>query len=189
RQSSAVTPLLRERDPDNRLLARGPRFRLPSTLIRDQALALSGLLVERVGGPPGKPYQPPGIWGEFGFGYVRYPQGHGADLCRRSLHTFWRRTVGPTNLFDTAARQVCEVKPTRTNTPLHALVTLNDVTYAEAARVLAGRVLREGGPTAEGRLAWCFRLATARPPSGRELAVLRPAHDPPPARYRRRPQA
>jgi ubiquinone/menaquinone biosynthesis C-methylase UbiE len=169
RQSSAVTPALREADPQNRLLARAPRLRLPSVMIRDQALALSGLLAERIGGPPVKPYQPPGIWEEFSFGFIRYVQDHGEKLYRRGLYIFWRRTVAPTNLFDVAARQVCEVKPVRTNTPLHALVTLNDVTYAEAHRALASRVLREGG---DDRAGWLFRLVTARMPTERERAVL-----------------
>ena len=124
----------------------GARAALPaaSTTIRDQALALSGLLVEQVGGPPVKPYQPAGIWEEFSFGQIRYQQDRGPSLYRRSLYTFWRRTVGPTNLFDASMRQVCEVKPTRTNTPLHALVTLNDVTFAEASRVLAWRMAARG---------------------------------------------
>ncbi|MFQ3593361.1 MAG: DUF1549 and DUF1553 domain-containing protein, partial [Gemmataceae bacterium] len=169
KRSSRQTAEQRERDPQNRWLARGPRYRLPSGMIRDQALALSGLLVEQIGGPPVKPYQPPGIWEEFSFGFIRYQQDHGSALYRRSLYTFWRRTVGPTNLFDTAGRLVCEVKPVRTNTPLHALITLNDVTYAEAYRVLAERVLREGG---SDRLGWLFRLATARPIQPRERAVL-----------------
>ncbi len=169
RQSSALTADLREKDPKNRLLARGPRHRLPSVMIRDQALALSGLLVEKTGGPPVKPYQPAGIWEEFSFGFIRYVQDHGDKLYRRALYTFWRRTVAPTSLFDVAARQVCEVKPVLTNTPIHALVTLNDVTYAEAHRVLASRVLRDGG---EDKLGWLFKLATGRTPTARERAVL-----------------
>jgi hypothetical protein len=172
RQSSRVSPALRERDPENRLLARGPRFRLSSPIIRDQALALSGLLVERMGGPGVRPYQPPGIWEEMSFGRIRYTQDRGANLYRRSLYTFWRRTVGPTNLFDTAARQVCEVKPSRTNTPVHALITLNDPTFVEAARILAEQGRRQGGKTPSERLAWLFRRATARLPSPREQAIL-----------------
>src|SRR5262249_32473406 len=141
RQSSRLTQALAERDPDNRLLARGPRFRLPSWMIRDQALAASGLLVGTIGGPPVKPYQPAGIWEEATFGTKRYQQDKGEALYRRSVYTFWRRIVGPTLFFDTAARQTCTVKQTRTNTPLHALTTLNDVTFVEAARVMAERVL------------------------------------------------
>ncbi|RPH38889.1 MAG: DUF1549 domain-containing protein, partial [Planctomycetota bacterium] len=137
RQSSKATPALLERDAENRLLARGPRFRLTSAVIRDQALFAGGLLVEKVGGPSVKTYQPPGIWEEMTFGIIRFQQDKGEALWRRSLYTFWRRTVGPTNLFDAASRQVCTVRPSRTNTPLHALTLLNDVTYVEAARALA----------------------------------------------------
>jgi ubiquinone/menaquinone biosynthesis C-methylase UbiE len=186
KRSSRQTAEQRERDPLNRLLARGPRYRLPSLMIRDQALAFSGLLVEQIGGPPVKPYQPPGIWEEFSFGFIRYQQDHGSALYRRGLYTFWRRTVGPTNLFDTAARLVCEVKPVRTNTPLHALVTLNDVTYAEAYRVLAERVLREGG---SDRIGWLFKLATARTIQPRERAVLERTHERLLAQYRADPKA
>ncbi|HYT88445.1 MAG TPA: PSD1 and planctomycete cytochrome C domain-containing protein, partial [Gemmataceae bacterium] len=131
RQASRVTPDLLERDPDNRLLTRGPRQRLNAFVLRDQALALSGLLVERRGGPPVRPYQPPGIWEEMSFGFIKYVQDKGEGLYRRSLYTFWRRSVGPTNLFDTAPRQVCTVRLPRTNTPLHALVLMNDTTYVE----------------------------------------------------------
>jgi hypothetical protein len=146
RQSSKVSPVLAENDPDNRLLARGPRVRLPSWMLRDQALAAGGLLVSRVGGPPVKGYQPPGVWEEATFGNKTYKQGHGDELYRRSLYTFWRRIIGPTMFFDNAARQTCTVKVFRTNTPLHALLTLNDVTYVEAGRALAERVLTEASP-------------------------------------------
>ncbi|MGL4554771.1 MAG: DUF1553 domain-containing protein, partial [Gemmataceae bacterium] len=173
RRSSAQSAEQRERDPANRLLARGSRYRLPSAMIRDQALALSGLLVDQVGGPPVRPYQPAGIWEEFSFGQIRFTQDHGSALYRRGLYTFWRRTVGPPNAFDAATRLVCEVKPVRTNTPVHALITLNDVTFAEAYRVLAARALREGGADPVG---WLFRLATAREPTGRERAILARAH-------------
>src|SRR5262245_52314216 len=149
RQSSRVTPALAERDPQNRLLARGPRFRPPSWMVRDQALAASGLLVRKLGGPPVKPYQPAGVWEEATFGTKKYQQDKGEALYRRSVYTFWRRIVGPTMLFDAAARQVCTVKQVRTNTPLHALVVLNDPTYVEAARALAQRVLTSTGPSDE----------------------------------------
>jgi mono/diheme cytochrome c family protein len=172
RQSSKVTPALVERDPANRLLARGPRYRLPSWMVRDQALAASGLLVRRLGGPPVKPYQPAGVWEEATFGNKRYQQDKGDALYRRSLYTFWRRIVGPTVFFDTAARQTCIVKPMRTNTPLHALTTLNDVTYVEAARALAGRVLAAAGPSAEERVESAFRLVLARRPTSAERQVL-----------------
>src|SRR5439155_22561403 len=121
RQSSKVTPDLLERDPDNRLLAHGPRMRLLSPVIRDAALSAAGLLVEKTGGPSVKPYQPPGVWEEATFGFIKYEQDHGEALYRRSLYTFWRRIVGPTEFFDTPSRAVCTVRPSRTNTPLHAL--------------------------------------------------------------------
>jgi hypothetical protein len=141
RQSSSVDPDQRERDPENRLLARGPRFRMPSWMIRDAALASSGLLVERLGGPPVHPYQPAGVWEEATFGNKRYVQDHGDALYRRSLYVFWRRIVAPTLFFDVANRQTCTVRTPQTNVPLHALATLNDTTFVEAARTLAQHVL------------------------------------------------
>jgi hypothetical protein len=171
RQSSKVTPALRERDPDNRLLARGPRYRLPAWMIRDQALAAGGLLVERRGGPSVRPYQPPGIWEEATFGKRSYKQDKGEGLYRRSLYTFWRRIVGPPLFFDNAPRQTCTVKTVRTNTPLHALATLNDVTYVEAARALAQRVLEQAA-TPDERVEIAFRLATARRPTAGEAKIL-----------------
>jgi hypothetical protein len=175
RQSSKVTPQLRERDPDNRLLAHGPRHRLSSLALRDQALAMSGLLVERLGGAPVRPYQPPGIWEEFSFNQIRYVQDKGADLYRRSVYTFWRRSVAPTMLFDTANRQTCIVRQTRTNTPLQALTLWNDVTYVEAARLLAERAMHEASP--QERLRWLFRVATARQPRLEEEQVLTATHE------------
>jgi hypothetical protein len=160
-------------DPENRLVARGPRFRLSSSVIRDQALAISGLLVEKQGGPPVKPYQPEGVWEDATFGKITYEQDHGEKLYRRSLYTFWRRIVGPTMFFDTAARQTCSVRQTRTNSPLHALVLLNDTTYVEAARAFAQRILREGGAGDDTRLDLAFRLAAARPPSASERGILK----------------
>jgi hypothetical protein len=171
RQSSKVTPALHERDPQNRLLARGPRFRMPSWMIRDQALAASGLLVRNLGGAPVKPYQPPGVWEEATFGGKRYQQDKGDALYRRSVYTFWRRIVGPTEFFDSAPRQTCVVKPTRTNSPLHALTTLNDVTFVEAARALAERVLQSSA-SAEDRLELAFRRVLARRPTAEEKQVL-----------------
>jgi hypothetical protein len=171
-QSSKVSPAMVERDPDNRLLARGPRYRLPSWMIRDQALAAGGLLVEKLGGKPVLGYQPPGIWEEATFGQIRYSQEHGEALYRRSLYTFWRRIVGPTMFFDVANRQTCTVKIARTNTPLHALVTLNDVTYVEAARALAQRVLLGPARDDAGRITEAFRRLTAREPKPAELEIL-----------------
>lgn len=173
RQSSHLPPGMAERDPDNRLLARGPRYRLPSWMLRDQALAAGGLLVERLGGPPVKGYQPDGVWEDATFGQIRYSQDHGEALYRRSLYTFWRRIVAPTIFFDVANRQNCTVKSSRTNSPLHALVTLNDVTFVEAARGLAQRTLLSktaGDDT--GRLAEMFRRCTCRAPQAGELDLL-----------------
>ncbi|HEY7157679.1 MAG TPA: PSD1 and planctomycete cytochrome C domain-containing protein [Gemmataceae bacterium] len=171
RQSSRVPAALVERDPENRLLARGPRFRMPSWMIHDQALAASGLLVSKIGGAPVKSYQPAGVWEEATFGTKRYQRDKGAALYRRGVYTFWRRIVGPTMFFDSSARQTCVVKPTRTNTPLHALSTLNDVTYTEAARALAERVLTTAGPP-EKRVELAFRLVLGREPSAEEQRVL-----------------
>ncbi len=171
RQSSKVTPALVEHDPENRLLARGPRHRMPSWMLRDVALAASGLLVDQAGGPSVKPYQPEGIWEEATFGKKTYVQDHGDALYRRSLYVFWRRIVGPTMFFDSAARQVCEVKQKRTNTPLHALGTLNDITYVEAARALAGRVML-AAPASDARIEQDFRLVLSRKPTVAEKNIL-----------------
>ncbi len=171
RQSSAVDPAQYEEDPDNRLLGRGPRRRLPSWAIRDQALAVSGLLVRRIGGPSVKPYQPAGVWEEATFGTQSYQQGHGDDLYRRSLYTYWKRIIAPTMFFDVASRQTCTVKTTQTNTPLHALTTLNDMTYVEAARVMAERVLKFSHDP-QARVEFAFRLATSRKPNDREQKIL-----------------
>jgi hypothetical protein len=172
RQSSKVTPELMQKDPENRLLARAPRLRLGAETVRDQALAVSGLLVEKVGGPSVKPYQPPGLWKELAS--QEYEQDHGDKLYRRSLYTFWKRTIPPPSmmLFDSAGRETCTVRETRTNTPLQALATMNELTYVEAARVLAARVMTEGGETPSDRITYAFRLATARKPSAAELEVL-----------------
>jgi hypothetical protein len=132
---------------------------------------LSGLYVEKVGGPPVKPYQPPGLWEDFSFNQIKYVQDHGDKLYRRSLYTFWRRSIGPPNMFDTPSRQVCTVRQARTNTPLHALILMNDVTFVEAARVWAERLMRqEKSPGLRLALAW--RQATARSPSPTEQKVL-----------------
>ncbi len=171
RQSSHLSPDLQRRDPENRLLARGPRLRLPAEMIRDQALAASGLLVEQLGGPSVKPYQPPGLWRELAD--VEYERDRAPELYRRGLYVYWKRTVAPPGLvtFDAGGREACNVRETRTNTPLQALNLLNDVTYVEAARVLAGRVLRSAKGT-RARLVLLFRLVVARTPTAQELAVL-----------------
>ncbi|MDE2924924.1 MAG: PSD1 and planctomycete cytochrome C domain-containing protein [Acidobacteriota bacterium] len=179
-ESSKLTPALLEKDPANLLLARGPRLRLPAEMIRDQALAVSGLLVGSVGGPSVKPYQPAGIWDEIAGGstgaYKKgYEQGTGARLYRRSLYSFWRRTIHPPGMevFDAPSREVCTSRRERTNTPLQALTLMNDVTYVEAARALAQRLIREGGPTDEDRVEFGFRLVTSRRPEPAEIEVLR----------------
>ncbi len=161
RQSSTVTPALLAIDPENVLLARGPRHRIDARFLRDQALAISGLLVEKRGGPSVMPYQPPGIWEDMSFGKNRYFQGTGEDLYRRSLYTFWRRSVAPANFFDVTARQVCVVKPQLTSTPLHALTMLNDVTYVEAARVWAEQLVTSL-PDDASRLRQAYLVATSR---------------------------
>jgi hypothetical protein len=176
RQSSRAAPALVQRDPENRLLARGPRFRLPAEVVRDGALAVSGLLVERVGGPPVKPYQPAGLWEDLagGAGEGPYAQDKGPSLYRRSLYVYRKRTVPHPALatFDAPSREVCQVRRARTNTPLQALELLNDVTYGEAARRLGQLMLTEGGDTGEERLVYAFRRATARRPTAAELGVL-----------------
>jgi hypothetical protein len=173
RQSAKVTKELLERDPENLLYARAPRLRLPAESLRDEALAIAGLLTPVVGGPSVKPYQPAGLWEELSNAGA-YKNDHGAKLYRRSLYTFWKRTLGPPAMlaFDSAARETCVVRETRTNTPVQALNLMNDVTYIEASRVFAERMIREGGATAADRLAYGFRLATARKPSAAENGIL-----------------
>jgi hypothetical protein len=175
RQSSAVTPDKLESDPENRLLCRGPRYRLPASVIRDQALAASGLLVEQIGGPPVKPYQPPGLWKEIIKGRVEYRRDRGEKLYRRSLYTLWRRAVKPPlmTLLDANGRDTCAVDLKRTNTPLQALLLLNDVTFVEHARALAARMIRESDGSDRGRIERGMRLLLARAPSEREAAILR----------------
>ena len=190
RQSSKVTPALLERDPDNRLLARGPRLRLSAEVIRDQCLAVSGLLIESVGGPSVNPYQPPGLWKEL-TGGGDFVQDHGANLYRRSLYTFWKRTIAPPSMmtFDASGREACSVRETRTNTPLQALTLMNEVTFVEAARVLAQRVMTHRGATPAERLTLAFRLALGRQPSASELQILEKNLARHLARFREQPAA
>jgi hypothetical protein len=175
RQSSKMTPDELERDPENRLVARGPRLRLPAETIRDQALAVSGLLVEKVGGPSVKPYQPAGLWADMvEGGYGDYEVSEGEDIYRRSLYTFWKRTLGPPTMmmFDSSTRETCIVRTGITNTPLQALTLMNDVTYVEAARRLAERMMTEGGETPEDRIAFAYLLATAHTPRPEAQTIL-----------------
>ena len=174
RQSSEIN--LRSAGPNpqsnDRLLARGPRVRLPAEMVRDQALFVAGLLVEKIGGPSVKPYQPEGLYK--GLASATYARDKGEGLWRRSLYTYWKRTIlSPTmQVFDASAREFCNVRDVRTNTPLQSLNLMNDVTYVEAARLLAERAMKEGGVTPEQRLAWAFRVVTSRAPTESELRVL-----------------
>jgi mono/diheme cytochrome c family protein len=174
RQSSVVTKAHLQKDPENKLLARAPRLRLPSLVLRDVALSSSGLLNPKIGGVPVYPYLPDSPWESLAITKERdftYPQSKGADLYRRSLYTFWRRTIAPVNMFDSSARQTCRVRTAITSSPLHALTMLNDPTWVEAARVLAQRVTKEQ-PTDEARLARAFALVLGRAPAGPEPALL-----------------
>ncbi len=176
RQSSVATPEHRSVDPENRLLARAPRFRLRAEILRDNALAVSGLLVNETGGPSVKPYQPEGLWEELAGGASQgpYTRSEGDDLYRRSLYTYRKRTVPPPMLttFDAPSWELCWVRRGRTNTPLQSLALLNDETYVEAARSLATRMLLDGGDEPDARVAYGFRSATGRVPSDREQDVL-----------------
>ena len=177
RQASEVTPELLKRDPENALLARGPRHRLDAEVVRDTALFVSGLLTEQIGGRSVKPYQPPGIWEAISFrgsNTGTFKRDAGQALYRRSLYTFWKRTAPPPGLmaFDAPSRETCVTRRARTNTPLQALVLLNDEQFVEAARHLAARMMKEGGAAPSERLAHGFLLATARKPTDAELKVL-----------------
>jgi cytochrome c553 len=179
-QSSKTTPELEQKDPENRLLARGPRFRLQAEFVRDQALAISGLLNDQIGGKSVSPYQPPGLWEELmsredgkNWTAQTYTQSHGPDLYRRTMYTFWKRTSPPPTLstFDAPDRETCTVRRQRTNTPLQALVLMNDPTYIEASRKLAERLMREA-KSDRSRLTLAYRLAMSRAPKDAEIKVL-----------------
>jgi hypothetical protein len=189
-QRSETSPELYKRDPDNRLLARGPRQRLPAEAVRDNALAISGLLVKKVGGTSVMPYQPAGLWEELAGGaHDDYVQARGEDLYRRSLYIFRKRTVPHPSMatFDAPSWEMCQVRRASTDTPLQALALLNDVTYLEAARKFAERMLTDGGSTADSRITFAFRLATCRAPSADELRVLRTSLEKYAARFRQAP--
>jgi hypothetical protein len=190
RQSSLLSRELRERDPTNVLLARIPRLRLPAETIRDNALAISGLLDRRIGGPSVKPYQPGDLWREFAYGDSAdkaYIQDHGRDLYRRGIYVYWKRSImyPAFAAFDAPNREVCTACRPVTNTPLQAFVTLNDVTYVEAARVFAEHVLQSGGASFDSRLTFAFQQALARPPAERERGVFTNSHEKLLAKYRR----
>ncbi|MCB1232820.1 MAG: PSD1 domain-containing protein [Verrucomicrobiae bacterium] len=189
RQRSTVSPQAQEIDPDNRLISRGPRYRLPAAVIRDQALSAAGTLVPDLGGPPVKPYQPAGLWKEIIKGRVEYKRDTGDKLYRRSLYTLWRRAVKPPlmELLDSNGRDICAVNQKRTNTPLQALLLMNDVTFVEAARGLAGRMISEGGESVSDRLTQGYLLTMARPPTEPELNVLESQLESDLAHYRENP--
>jgi hypothetical protein len=193
RQASAERPEIEKVDPANRLLARGPRFRLPAEVIRDQAMYVGGLLTEKLGGPSVRPYQPDGIWDETSvYGNLHnYRHAVGPDLHRRSLYTIWKRTSAPPNmtLFDVPGRETCRVERARTDTPLQALDLLNDVTYVEAARAVAQRMMKEGGKTADQRVAYGFRLVLGREPTKEETRILATGVARREAHYRQNPAA
>ena len=178
RQSSQVRPEVLARDPENRLLSRGPRFRLDAEMLRDQALSVSGLLRDKIGGPSVKPPQPDGLWYAVaitGSNTARFVKDEGAEkVHRRSMYTFWKRTSPPPqmNILDAPSRETCTVRRERTNTPLQALMLMNDPQYVEAARAFAERVIKEGGQTETDRLAYAFELATARQPDEEEAEAL-----------------
>ena len=193
RQSSRIEPASYQRDRENRLLSRGPRHRLDAEVIRDSALSVSGLLVETIGGPSVRPYQPPGIWQVVGYpssNTARFERDEGAALYRRSMYTFWKRTAPPPtmSLFDAPSREECTVQRARTNTPLQALVLLNDVQFVEAARALAQRLMLEGGNDIDSRVSLGFRLVTGRFPDEFETRTVRNVLHAQLDEYRRQPE-
>jgi len=194
RQSSKVTPELLNKDPENRLLARGPRFRLDAEMIRDNALFLSGLLVGTIGGKSVKPYQPAGLWNAVGYtdsNTANFVQDHGENLYRRSMYTFWKRTSPPPSMasFDAPSRESCSVRRERTNTPLQALIMMNDIQFVEAARKLAERMMTEAGVNPKERIAFAFRMATSRRPADDETALFLEMFNAHLAEYRKNQQA
>ena len=192
RQSAAASLELVQRDPAGRLLARSPRFRLAAEMIRDQALAVAGLLGAQLGGPSVKPYQPPGLWEDVSVERkYSYVPDTGDGLYRRSLYTFWKRTCPPPGMttLDAPDRETCVMRRARTSTPLQALLLLNDPTYVEAARKLAERVLRDGGGDDASRTRWAYQLVLARTPQAREVAVVAEVRREALERFRREPEA
>jgi len=175
-QSSRITPKLLQEDPQNRLLTRGPRFRMDAEMIRDSALQFGGLLVEKIGGPSVKPYQPAGLWTEVSYGFKEdYKADEGEGLYRRSMYTYWKRQSPPPGMttFDAPSREVCTVRRQRTNTPLQALELMNDPQYIEASRGFARRIMEEAGSDPVERVKFAYRLATSRAASENEIHVLR----------------
>ena len=179
RQDSTIGPELDETDPGNRLHARGPRFRLEAEMVRDQALALSGLLVEKIGGPSVYPPQPPGLWrAAFNGKDRKWPTSEGEDKYRRGVYTFWRRSAPYPSMatFDVPNREVCEVRRIRTNTPLQAFVTLNDPVYVEIAQAMARRIVKQGSDSTSDRARFALQLLLVRPPAADEVAAVEQLH-------------
>ena len=194
RQSAELSPELLAKDPENRLLARGPRFRLDAEVIRDNALFVSGLLNPQIGGKAVRTYQPDNIWEPVGFSgsnTARYTRDKGDSLYRRSLYTFWKRTAPPPSMatFDAPARESSCLRRDRSNTPLQALVLLNDIQHVEAARAFAQRILKEGGTTAEERVRFAWRTVLARRPTAEENAIVQEVLQKHAARYAAAPAA
>lgn len=191
RQSSKVTPELLKRDPRNRLLARAPRYRLEAEMVRDQALALSGLLSKKIGGPSVFPPQPDGLWQAAFNGERTWFASKGEDRYRRGLYTFWRRTIPYPSMtaFDAPSRELCQVKRIRSNTPVQAFVTLNDPVFVEAAQALARRIVKEGGRSDEERIRFALRLCLCQPPAEKQIAPLLSLYRQELERYRRDPRA
>ncbi|QDT98593.1 DUF1553 domain-containing protein [Gimesia aquarii] len=192
RQSSDALRQAYLQDPANKLLARGARFRLQGEFVRDSALHISGLLNKKMGGPGVKPYQPPGLWKEVGLsGKPLFVQDHGEKLYRRSLYTYWKRSAPPPSMqiFDAPTREKCTIRRPRTNTPLQALVTMNDIQFVEAARHLAERLLKEGGSTNDEKISYVFLLATAREPRSSEREVLLNVYQESLKQYQKNPKA
>jgi hypothetical protein len=192
RQAAIATPEKLELDRDNRYLSRGPRFRMDAEMVRDYALAASDLLVRKVGGPSVKPYQPDGVWeavAMIGSNTRDYRRDSGAKLYRRSMYTFWKRAAPPASMeiFNAPARETCTVRRERTNTPLQALVTLNDPQFVEAARYLAQIALKRGGDNFESRLDVVAKRLLARSLRPEELAVIKPVFDELAAHYTTKP--
>jgi hypothetical protein len=190
RQSSRVTEQLRERDPDNRLFTRGPRFRLDAETLRDNALAISGLLVRKIGGPSVFPYQPEGIWLN-PYSSDKWVMSTGGDQYRRGIYTFWRRTAHYPSfaIFDAPSREVCCDRRPRTNTPLQALVTLNDPAFFHAAIGLGRRMLREHTGSVRERIEYGFRLCVARRPGSAEIQPLVELYQSASIKYQQQPDA
>ena len=192
RQSSRITRELFAQDRSNALLARGTRFRLQGEFVRDNALAVSGLLVRKIGGPSVKPYQPPGLWNEVSLGgNVRFQQDKGEGLYRRSMYTYWKRSApAPTmTIFDAPTREKCLVERPRTNTPLQALATLNDTQFIEASRHLGERMMKEGGKSPAERVAFGYRVVAARAPKALVSQILSSAFNEEFEHYKKNPEA